>query len=107
MGTWRQQGNSVICFGLWFGREEFTGFWFYESSYKKTPLTTSGLLSLLLNSIYRLGLAQEQKQEDLVTPLYDVKHLVGMIFENKNGLIKYDKSELHNFNPDNQGECIV
>ena len=46
----------------------------------------------MLQTLYQLGLAQEQDVSSLLTSV-SVKHVIGMIFENS----KYDKSALYEF----------
>src|SRR5690242_2349735 len=48
----------------------------------------------MLQTLYRLGHSQEQKPDDLVSSLTDVRHIIALVFENNDGVIKYDRSEL-------------
>ena len=51
----------------------------------------------MLQTLYRLGHTQEQKPDDLITHLTDVRHVIGMVFENNDGVINYYRSELFNY----------
>ena len=50
----------------------------------------------MLESIYQLGLAQKDDNSSLLTSV-SAKYVIGIIFENKDGKIKYSKSELFEY----------
>jgi hypothetical protein len=49
---------------------------------------------------------QEGKDDDLVTPLTDIEHIVGMMFVHDGDMIKYDDCKLYGFNKNNQAQYL-
>ncbi len=51
----------------------------------------------MLQTLYQLGLGQIQDISSLLTPIHNVNTTIGMVFENKDGTIRYVRSELFEF----------